>query len=59
MGINIKCDKCRFEINDNEEIYCEKCHQVLVDEVAELEKKIEGLEDKIIELEVLIEEEGE
>ncbi len=51
MAVSISCDKCRNDIDVNEGIYCEDCHDDLEEKIVDLENEIEELKERIEELE--------
>lgn len=51
----LECNKCGFEIEEDEPIYCKSCFELLLSEVDRLKKENERLRDEQKELKNKIE----
>lgn len=53
MSIKIECDECDANLGNGEGVYCQECHNTLIDEKNkmedELQEKIDTLEEELQE----------
>jgi len=56
ISFDYTCDECNHELKNNEPVYCTKCYDKLLNEISNLEDKLEDVTKENASLKLTVEQ---